>query len=86
MEVVDAVATSWDEEFHPSTGVRSVMRWAHEHGATTLGEAFDLLEQLEISADVPEVLGEEDTVDDMREELGAGLELVGPDVLLTDLS
>ncbi len=75
----------WDEEFGPSTGTRSTLRWAHEMGASTLGEAYDLLDQLEISNDVPEVLGHDDTVDDVREELGSGLETVGPDTLLTTL-
>jgi len=32
-----------DEEFEPSAGSRSALRWAREMGATTLGEAFDLL-------------------------------------------
>jgi len=79
------VATTWDEEFHPSAGTRSTLRWAHEHGATTLGEAYELLDQLEVSNDVPEVLGHDDTVQDVREELEAGLEAVGGDAELTDL-
>jgi hypothetical protein len=79
------VGNPWDEEFDPSTGARNTLRWAHEMGASTLGEAYDLLEQLEISNDVPEVLGHDDTVEDVREELGLGIEIVGPDALLITL-
>jgi len=39
-----------DEEFEPSAGARSTLRWAHEMGAETLGEAYDLLDQLEVCA------------------------------------
>jgi hypothetical protein len=79
------MSNPWDEEFVPSTGVRNTLRWAHEMGASTLGEAYDLLEQLELSNDVPEVLGHDDTVEDVREELEFGIETVGPDTLLTTL-
>ena len=79
------VSDPWDEEFDPSAGARNTLRWAHENGASTLGEAYDMLEQLEISNDVPEVLGHDDTVDDVRAELELGLELVGPDAALTAL-
>jgi hypothetical protein len=79
------VGDPWDEEFDPSTGARNTLRWAHEMGARTLSEAYDLLEQLEISNDVPEVLGHDDTVEDVREELGLGIEIVGPDALLITL-
>jgi hypothetical protein len=79
------VSRSWDDEFHPSASTRSTLRWAHEHGAATLGEAYDLLDQLEVSNDVPEVLGHEDTVEDVREELDFGVELLGPDAALNDL-
>lgn len=75
----------WDEEFHPSVGARRTLAWAAEHGATTLGEAYELLDQLEISADVPEVLGEDDTVDVIRDELDQAIELVGSDVPLSAL-
>ena len=54
----------WDEEFAPTTGARNTLRWAHESGASTLGEAYDMLEQLELSNDVPEVLGDDDTVEE----------------------
>jgi hypothetical protein len=79
------VSNPWDEEFAPSTSARNTLRWAHELGASTLGEAYDMLEQLEISNDVPEVLGHDDTVQDMREELEFGIEIVGPDAVLTTL-
>jgi hypothetical protein len=79
------MATTWDEEFHPSAGARSTLQWAHEHGATTLGEAYDLLDQLEVSNDVPEVLGHDDTVQDVREQLEVGIEVVGGDAGLTGL-
>ena len=61
------------------------MRWAREMGASTLGEAYDLLEQLELSNDVPEVLGHDDTVEGVREELEFGIETAGQDTLLTTL-
>jgi hypothetical protein len=77
------VSSSWDDEFHPSASARSTLQWAHEHGATTLGEAYELLDQLAVSNDVPEVLGHDDTVDGMREELELGIELLGPDAELT---
>ena len=54
-------------------------------GASTLGEAYDLLDQLEVSNDVPGVLGHDDTVDDMRQELDLGIELVGADTPLNNL-
>jgi hypothetical protein len=73
------------EEFSPTAGARSTLQWAHEHGASTLGEAFDLLDQLEVSNDVPEVLGHDDTVEGIREELEVGVDLIGPDAALTDL-
>ena len=76
---------SWDEEFAPSAGTRNVLRWAQESGASTLGEAYDMLEQLELSNDVPEVLGPDDSVDEVRDELEFGIEAVGPDAPLTDL-
>ena len=75
----------WDEEFHPSAGARSTMQWAHEHGASTLGEAYDLLDQLAVSNDVPEILGHDDTVEGMREELEFGIDLIGADAALTTL-
>ena len=79
------MSPSWDEEFHPSAGARSTLQWAREHGADTIGEAYDLLDQLEVSNDVPEVLGHDETVDEMREELAAGMETVGESASLDDL-
>ena len=75
----------WDEEFAPSTGARNTLRWAQTMGAATLGEAYDLLDQLELSNDVPEVLGDDDTVEGVREELEFGLETAGPDAELSAL-
>jgi len=80
------VTDPWDEKFDPSASARSTLRWALAMGAETLGDAYDLLDLLEFSNDVPEVLGHDDTVDDMRRELGFGIELVGPDTPLTTLS
>ena len=79
------MSNPWDEEFAPSAGARNALRWAHEMGASTLGEAYDMLEQLELSNDVPEVLGHDDTVEGVREELESGIETAGPDTLLTTL-
>jgi hypothetical protein len=79
------VTNTWDEEFHPSAGARNTLQWAHEHGASTLGEAYDLLDQLEVSNDVPEILGHDDTIDGMREELEAGINVIGADAALTAL-
>jgi hypothetical protein len=78
------VSDPWDE-FEPSAGARNTLRWAQALGASTLGEAYDLLDQLEVSNDVPEVLGEDDTVDDMRQELELGIELAGADTALSGL-
>lgn len=74
----------WDE-FDPAPGTRRYLGWARAAGASTVGEAYDLLEQFEISNDVPEILGHDDTVDDVRADLEAGLELAGADTPLTDL-
>ena len=74
-----------DDEFDPSPTAWSSLRWAHELGASTLGEAYDMLDQLEISNDIPEVLGHDGTVDDVREELLFGMEVAGPDAELAGL-
>jgi len=79
------VSNPFDDEFAPSTGALNTLRWAQGMGASTLGEAYDLLEQLELSNDIPEVLGEDDTIEDIREELDFGLETAGPDTPLTSL-
>lgn len=75
----------WDEEFEPSIGARRVLRWAHEMGAQTLGEAYDLLDQFEVGNDVPEVLGHDGTVEDVRDELQWGIDVVGEGTALTAL-
>jgi hypothetical protein len=80
-----AVADAYDDVFEPSASARSTLRWAHELGASTLSEAYHLLEQLEVSNDVPEVLGQEDTIEDVREEFELGIDLVGPDAPLSGL-
>jgi len=79
------VSDPWEEEFDPSTITRNVLTWAHGLGASTLGEAYDMLEQLQLSNDVPEVLGEDGTIEDVREELELGIEIVGPDTPVTTL-
>jgi hypothetical protein len=80
-----AVADPWEDEFDPSISARNALRWAHELGASTLGEAYDLLDQLEVSNDIPELLGQEDTVEDVRQEFELGLDLVGADAPLSGL-
>ena len=82
---MDPVSNPWDEQFAPSAGARNTLRWAYGMGASTLGEAYDMLDQLEFSNDVPEVLGEEDTIEGVREELEFGVETAGPDTPLTTL-
>jgi hypothetical protein len=79
------VADQWDDEFEPSASSRSTLQWAHEMGASTLGEAYDLLDQLEVSNDVPELMGPDDTVDDVRQEIELGIDLVGADTPLGKL-
>jgi hypothetical protein len=79
------VSNEWVEEFAPSGSALNTLRWARDLGATTLGEAYDMLEQLELSNDVPEVLGHDDSIESVREELDFGIETVGPDALLTTL-
>ena len=79
------MSNPWDEEFAPSASALNTLRWAYEMGASALGEAYDMLEQLELSNDVPEVLGHDGTVEDVREELELGIEIVGPDAPLTTL-
>jgi hypothetical protein len=56
-----------------------------DFGASTSADAYDLLEQLEISNDIPEVLGHDDTIEGVREELELGIELIGADASLTSL-
>jgi hypothetical protein len=73
------------DDFSPSAGTWNTLQWAHEMGASTLGEAYDMLDQFENSNDVPEVLGEDDTVEAVREEIEFGLETAGPDTALSTL-
>jgi hypothetical protein len=79
------VSNPWDEEFAPSTATLNTLRWAQERGAATLGEAHDMLEEFELSNDVPEVLGHDDTVEGVREELDFGIGTAGPETPLTTL-
>ena len=74
-----------DADFAPSRGARRVLEWAQTNGATTLGEAYDLIDQLAVSNDVPEVLGEDDSLDDVRAELEDDLGVMSADVELTAL-
>jgi hypothetical protein len=82
---MNLVTDQWDEEFDPSASARNTLRWAHENGASTLGEAYDLLDQLAVSNDIPEVLGQEDTVEDVRQEFELGIDLLGADAPLSSL-
>jgi hypothetical protein len=82
---MEPVSNPWDDEFSPSTAATNVLRWAQDHGADTLGEAYDMLDHLELSNDVPEVLGD-DTIENVREELDFGLETVGPGASLASLA
>jgi hypothetical protein len=79
------VSNPWEDEFDPSPTAWNTLRWAHDLGASTLGEAYDMLDQLEVSNDIPEVLGHDGTVDEVREELLFGMETVGPDAELAPL-
>jgi len=73
------------EDFEPSSTTRDVLAWAHAAGAATLAEALDLLDLLAVSNDVPEVLGESGDLDQVRDELEDGIELVGGDRDILDL-
>jgi hypothetical protein len=79
------MSNPWDDEFAPSAGALNTLRWAYENGATTLGEAYDMLDQFELGNDVPEVLGHDDSVEEVREELEFGLDTAGPDTPLSSL-
>jgi hypothetical protein len=63
------------DEFEPSSTTRNVLAWAQAAGASTIGEALEMLDVLENSNDVPEVLGESGDLNDVRDELEAGIEL-----------
>jgi hypothetical protein len=73
------------DEFDPSASARRVLHWAQAAGAATLGDAIEMLDVLESTNDAPEVLGEQRTVDDVRNELELGVDLVGDDTPLDDL-
>ncbi len=79
------VSSLWENDFDPSPNARNTLRWASEFGASTLSEAYDMLDQLEAGNDIPEVLGHDGTIEEVREELLDGMEIVGPDVTLTTL-
>ncbi|MEU4237077.1 hypothetical protein [Actinoplanes sp. NPDC026619] len=79
------MSNPWDEEFAPSAEARDTLLWAQARGASTLGEAYDMLDELELSNDVPEVLGDDGTIDGVRDELDFGLETAGPDSSLSEL-
>ncbi|XVV08595.1 hypothetical protein ACQP2X_27530 [Actinoplanes sp. CA-131856] len=76
------MSDTWDSL---SAGALNTLRWAQEAGASTLGEAYDMLEQLELSNDIPEVLGEDDTIENVREDLEYALETIAPDTPITAL-
>ncbi|MFC4071590.1 hypothetical protein [Actinoplanes subglobosus] len=77
--------STWEEEFSPSAATQRVLAWALRMGAATLGEAYDMLDHFEESNDVPEVLGEDDTIEEVREDIEFGLDTTGPDTELTSL-
>ena len=68
-----------EDEFEPSSTTRDVLAWAQAAGASTIADALELLDVLEVSNDVPEVLGERGDLGEVRAELGAGIDLVGGD-------
>jgi hypothetical protein len=68
-----------EDEFEPSSTTRDVLAWAQAAGASTIADALELLDVLEVSNDVPEVLGERGDLGEVRDELGAGIDLVGGD-------
>jgi hypothetical protein len=73
------------DEFEPSSTTRNVLAWARAAGAATIGDALEMLDVLENSNDVPEVLGESGDLNIVRDELGAGIELVGDDRDIDDV-
>jgi hypothetical protein len=73
------------DEFDPSSTTRNVLAWARAGGTLTIGDALEMLDALENSNDVPEVLGESDDLNDVRDELEAGIELVGDDRAIDDV-
>ncbi len=73
------------DEFEPSSTTRNVLAWARAAGASTIGEALEMLDVLEVSNDVPEVLGESGDLDEVRGELEAGIDQVGGDQDIDDV-
>ena len=72
------------DEFEPVEHHRYVPAWAQAAGGSTIGDALEMLDALQNSNDVPEVLGESGDLDDVRDELEAGIELVGDDRAIDD--
>jgi hypothetical protein len=73
------------DEFEPSSTTRNVLVWAQAAGASTIGEALEMLDVLENSNDVPEVLGESGDLNAVRDELEAGIELVSDGRAIDDV-
>jgi hypothetical protein len=73
------------EEFEATSTTSNVLAWAQAAGASTIGDALEMLDVLENSNDVPEVLGESGDINDVRNELVAGIELVGDDRAIDDV-
>ena len=73
------------DEFERSSTAVNVLVWAQSAGASTVGDALEMLDVLQNSKDVPEVLGESGDLDDVRDELEAGIELVGDDRAIDDV-
>ena len=73
------------DEFEPSSTTGNVLAWAQAAGASTIGDALEMLDVLQNSNDVPEVLGESGDLNDVRDELEAGIELVGDDRAIDDV-
>jgi hypothetical protein len=80
-----AVSDAGRDEFEPSSTTRNVLAWAQSGGASTIGDALDMLDLLEHSNDVPEVLGESGELDEVRAELELGIELAGADQGIDDV-
>lgn len=73
------------DQFEPSSTTRNVLVWAQAAGASTIGDALEMLDVLENSNDVPEVLGESGDLSDVRDELLGGIDLVGDDHDIDDV-
>lgn len=73
------------DEFEPTNTTRNVLVWARAAGASTIGDALDMLDVLETSNDVPEVLGGSGDLHDVRDELEAGIEMDGEDRAIDDV-